>query len=229
MDLLEDYISDFEDMCPSPDAACAGDFHHEHDAAYEHIVQFYDTQEYLLSALTSFIVPILSCRDAAVVIATKQHLEALEVQLCDRGVTVAEKKKRGQLCMIDANEMLDRLTVRGNKSPFCIEPLNSLICQLDNKFAKIYVYGELVNLLCAQGDHASAIRLEEMWNSLQKQFKFTLLCGYDMGNFKEERLQHAFSDICHTHSRVHPTKDCSAFRSENDQGSSPVSRARQTD
>ena len=37
-------------------------------------------------------------------------------------------------------------------------------------------FGEMVALLWAEGNHAAAIRLEELWNDLQKvAFIFTLL------------------------------------------------------
>jgi hypothetical protein len=188
------------------------------DQVFEHVVQFYDTHEYLLNVLTNFIVPILGSKDAAVVIATKDHLAGLEVCLRSRGVPVEKAKLKGQLTILDAHEMLDKLRDYDDDSPFSLEPVDLMLRQLGSKFVNIYVYGELVNILCAQGDHAFAAQLEDMWNSLMKRRKFTLLCGYDTNNFKEGHLQDAFKGVCHSHSRVGPSEEYSAFRTPQEQG-----------
>jgi hypothetical protein len=183
---------------------------HGYDAdEFDHIVQFYDTQEFLLKVLVNFITPIMSTTDAAVVIAVESRLVSLENSLRERGLPVEEKKRKGQLVMLDANEMLDMVTGRSDPSCISIDALESLFQKLDKQFAKLYVYGELVNLLCCQGDHATAVKLEEMWNGLVKRHRLTLLCGYDMNNFKEEHLDDAFKAVCCKHSRVGPTEDYS--------------------
>jgi PAS domain S-box-containing protein len=212
-DPIEDSL--FDDLT-SPGSVGSGDsstcFEPTSDADrgdHEHIVQFYDTQEYLLNVLTNFIFPILSSDDAAVIIATKSRLDALEDHLRDRGAPVERRKARGQLVMIDANDMLGKITDPVDGAPLSMEPIESLLRRLNDKFPKIYVYGELVNLLCAHGDHSSAIMLEELWNGLLKRYKFTLLCGYDMNNFKEDHLEEAFTKVCCNHSRVGPSEDYS--------------------
>jgi len=217
--------SDSETLYPTPLDSPRDDHLHTHKHG-EHIVQFYDTQDYLLNVLTNFIVPILSSKDAVVVIAVKDRLEALEVRLRNRGVAVEEKQRKGQLSLIDAREMLDQLSTFDDRTPISIEPIDSLLLQLDNKFANLYVYGELVNLLCEQGNHTSAVALEEIWNGLMKRHNFTLLCGYDMNNFKDEHLQLAFEEVCRNHSRVSPAEGCSSFQHTNDQGKPFVFRTK---
>ena len=44
--------------------------------------------------------------------------------------------------------------------------------------AGVSVYGEMVGLLWSQGMTISAMHLEELWNELQCELPFSLLCGY---------------------------------------------------
>ena len=171
-------------------------------AAFEHIVQFYDTQEYLLNILTDFIVPILQGRDAALVIATQERLDILQKLLRQRGVHVDNCKSKGQLVLIDAHETLETIMECDDNNSISIESFGSVLNEFSNKFAKTYVYGELVNILCAKGDHKSAVKLEKLWNDLMQLYEFTLLCGYDINNFKGPHLESAFEEVCCTHSRM---------------------------
>ncbi len=45
-------------------------------------------------------------------------------------------------------------------------------------------YGEMVDLLCADGQPAAALLLEDLWNELQKQHVLTLFCAYDLARFE---------------------------------------------
>jgi len=181
---------------------------------FDHIVQFYDTQDYLLNVLTNFIVPVLSSRDAAVIISTKDRMDILESRLQDRGVPVNTAKGRGQLIMIDAHRMLEKIRDGAGGTLFSLEPIASLLHDLSHKFAKTYVYGEIVDILCAQGNHSAAVQLEEMWNGLMNHYRFTLLCGYDTNNFNGPDLESPFGDVCCTHSRM----EYSSLRDPNKQG-----------
>ena len=82
--------SDSKDICPTPLESPSDEPLNKHTHG-ENIVQFYDTPEYILNVLTNFIVPILSTKDAAVIVAVKDRLEAVEMRLRNRGVAVDAK------------------------------------------------------------------------------------------------------------------------------------------
>ena len=67
------------------------------------------------------------------------------------------------------------------------------------KDATIRAFGEMVDLLWKDGMHVAAIRLEMLWNQLANSKRFSLLCGYSMGNFYKDA---AFQDICRHHTHV---------------------------
>jgi hypothetical protein len=180
----------------------------------EHMVQFYDNQDYLLNVLTNFVVPILSSADAVVVIAIKERLDLLSHRLYDRGVSVEAATTKGQLVMINAHDMLDHAKCSGDVPPVSLEPVGALLRGLNEKYPKTYVYGELVNILCSWGQHRSAIQLEEMWNGLMEHHKFTLLCGYDTNNFNGPESEGNLEQVCCRHSRM----DYSSSRGLSNQG-----------
>jgi hypothetical protein len=211
MDFINEYSSENDD-------SSSGNSHLS-SSKHEHMVQFYDTLDYLLDVLTDFIFPALRTERPAIVIAIKPVLDALEFRLADVGVPVQKKKTDSQLVLIDAQEMLAKIMDHEDSS-ISMEPISNLLCGVLEKSPQVYVYGELVNLLCSLGKHTVAVQLEELWNDLIASLKsITLLCGYDMNNFKDERLQTIFSDICRTHSRVGPSEDWSSIEDTNDHGS----------
>ena len=112
----------------------------------ENIVQFYDTPEYILNVLTNFIVPILSTKDAAVIVAVKDRLEAVEMRLRRRG-------RKGQLSLIDAHGMLDKLSNFDDWTPISIESVDLLLLRLDNKFAKSSLQRACQSPLCTRESH----------------------------------------------------------------------------
>ena len=70
----------------------------------------------------------------------------------------------------------------------------------------VRAFGEMVALLWAEGNHAAAIRLEGLWNELQKSHSFSLFCAYPMGELCEEKFSGAHDSICSVHSRVLPAE-----------------------
>ena len=48
---------------------------------------------------------------------------------------------------------------------------------------QVRVFGEMVALLAAAGDQPAALRLEQLWNELQRQRAFPLVCAYPLDAF----------------------------------------------
>ena len=63
----------------------------------------------------------------------------------------------------------------------------------------VRAYGEMVDVLWKRGLTAAATRLELLWNQLAQTHRFSLLCGYSMGNFYKDAAQ---EEICRHHTHV---------------------------
>jgi signal transduction histidine kinase len=70
----------------------------------------------------------------------------------------------------------------------------------------VRVYGEMVNVLCQQDNVAGAIQLEDLWNELASEYRFSLLCGYSMHSFPDKEDAATFASVCDRHAHVIPTE-----------------------
>jgi PAS domain S-box-containing protein len=69
----------------------------------------------------------------------------------------------------------------------------------------------MVALLWKNGKESAAIRLEELWNELQKKHSFALFCAYPMSECTREAHAEPFRGVCTAHSRVIPAESYTAL------------------
>lgn len=177
----------------------------------EHLVQFYETDEFLVNSVHNFIRK----GDFAVVIATKQHRELLEKELKLHNFDIIKAKLQGHYVALDAEETLSKFMVNGiPDSQLFFDVIGKIIISVANGKNKVRAFGEMVALLWKEGNQAGAIRLEQLWNNLQKHYSFSLLCGYSMNNFDGNIHAIPFNEVCLTHSHVLPTEKYSSLQTE---------------
>jgi len=173
----------------------------------EHFVQFYEADGFLLSSLSGFIGRAIHADDGAVVVATGAHRNGLDELLQANGLDVTTAKARGQYLSLDAAETLSRFMVDGAPDPGRFnEFMGGVIASVTDGRLRTSAFGEMVALLWAEGNHAAAIRLEELWNDLQRTHSFSLFCAYPMNGLSGERFIEATSSVCKVHSRVIPAE-----------------------
>jgi PAS domain S-box-containing protein len=151
----------------------------------EHLVQFYEDSHTLVETLDGFIGSALRAKSAGIVIATREHLDALERQLSASGIDVAAVKQSGQYIALEAANLLEQILANGWPQPdlFRIK-VGGLIDKAHSRWGSVRAFGEMVGLLWAGGAPGAALRLESLWNDLARTQPFTLLCGYDIGQLR---------------------------------------------
>jgi signal transduction histidine kinase/CheY-like chemotaxis protein len=180
----------------------------------DHFVQFYETDHFLIDSLSGFIHAGLDAGDGCIVVAKKAHRDGAEEKLQAAGLDVAAALACGQYVSLDPAETLSKFTVDGVPEPSHFsDVIGGIITRAREGRKRVRVYGDMVALLCGQGNHAAAIRLEELWNDLRQTHSFSLFCAYPMNGFGNESLASALSDICTTHSRVIPAESYTALTS----------------
>ena len=173
----------------------------------DHFVQFYESDGFLLNSLSGFIGSAIKANDAAIVIATETHRQGLDELLLANGVDLTEARSRGQYIALDAADTLSQFMVDGSPEPKRFKDvLGGIIASVTDGRARVRAFGEMVALLWAQGNHAGAIQLEQMWNELQNAHSFSLFCAYPMNGFGGEKFFASHVDVCTAHSRVIPTE-----------------------
>jgi signal transduction histidine kinase len=113
----------------------------------------------------------------------------------------------GRYVSLDAAETLSKFMVDGTPEPGRFhEFMGRVIAGVTDGRSRVRAFGELVALLWAEGNHAAAIRLEELWNDLQKAHSFSLVCAYPMNGLGGERFIEPTGSVCKVHSRVIPAE-----------------------
>lgn len=180
--------------------------------ACEHVVQFYETDEFLVHEVGKFIGAGLGAGETGIVFATPAHRAALEEMLSADGLDIERLRRSGRYIALDAAQALSACLVDGVPDPdrFAAVVGEVVIGAIEDG-RPVRVFGELVALLTDEGNHAAAIRLEAFWNELQRAHDFTLLCGYRMDAFGGASFAGHLNEVCAAHSRVIPTESYSAL------------------
>ncbi len=173
----------------------------------EHFVQFYETDEFLLHTLSGFIATGIHAGEAAMVVATRAHREALEQRLQACGLDVVNIRASGQFVVLDAAETLAMFMADGfpNAARFT-QIIGSMIAQAAHGRNGIRIFGEMVALLWAEEQYDAAIGLEALWNNLRETHAFTLFCAYPINSFDGIALAKPLRDVCAEHSHIIPAE-----------------------
>ena len=183
----------------------------------EHFVQFYEADGFLLNSLSGFIGNALKSGDGAIVVATREHRQGLDELLFENGLDPVTASKSGLYVSIDAAETLSKVMVEGTPEPQRFtEVMGGLFRQVADGRSRVKAFGEMVALLWAEGNYTGAIRLEELWNDLQKSHSFSLFCAYPMNCFGGEHFALPMTGVCSTHSRVIPAESYAQLADHDD-------------
>ncbi len=167
-----------------------------------HIVQFYKDERYLIGSLSEYARQGLERGEAVVILCTQAHWDALLKDLDPSFPFIASALSTLQLRHVDAHEALKRVLGVQNQpdSARFREVLYPIYNEAHARYSRVRFYGELVDILSAEGRHADAAALEEFWNEfLRRNPESTLLCGYCTKNVP---TMHEHHRICEGHSHT---------------------------
>jgi diguanylate cyclase (GGDEF)-like protein len=174
---------------------------------HDHLVEFYETEDFLVDTVGTFLVPALMEGDAAIVVASAEHRRRFEAALADAGVDVEAAAGEGRYLALDAADVLARFMVAGRPDATRFrDMIGPLMDRAAQGGRQIRAYGEMVALLWDDGDVSSAMALEDLWNDLSATREFMLLCAYPMRAFDDDASSAAFKRICDQHTDVIPSE-----------------------
>jgi MEDS: MEthanogen/methylotroph, DcmR Sensory domain len=171
--------------------------------AHFHAVRFYQDTPSLCRIVATFLCEGLKHGQPALVIATLEQRVGIAAALAADGLDVELFRQAGFLFELDAAETLATF-MGGDEEPDrdrFFEVVGGVLQQIAERRGgrTIRAYGQMVDLLWQQGAHVAAVRVEVLWNQLAATERFSLLCGYAMGNFYQDG---ALSEICRQHTHV---------------------------
>jgi hypothetical protein len=168
-----------------------------------HLVQLFDSDETLASGIADFFAVGLLRKDTMLAVMDRQRWNAVVMRLSARGLAVDEALWSGHLSVRDAQDTLNAFMVRDRPDPrLFAASVGAMVSRLAALGRPLRVYGEMVDVLAANGEYKAAFELEQLWNELGTRHAFTLFCGYNSAHFGDPRSAGALRTICASHSEV---------------------------
>ncbi|HTL37987.1 MAG TPA: MEDS domain-containing protein, partial [Kofleriaceae bacterium] len=165
-----------------------------------HQVRFFEDPADQARRIAEDLVEALGAGGTAAAIARPALLDAIREQLVANGVDLVAVLAQHRLVLLEAEEQLasimdgampDRTRFRAAVRP--------LIADLESRGKPLHLYGEMVDLLTERGNGPAALRLEQLWNELGREHRFSVLCGYHVGHLPDLGV---LEQICGQHDGV---------------------------
>lgn len=172
---------------------------------FHHSVQFYDTDPELAGCASSFVAAGLQAQASVILITTSKHqndirnLPAPPSPVCDE-----------MPIYLDAAAALSQFMIDDWPSDFRFFRLIEDVIRASSHTRPVWIFGEMVGALCAEGKYRPAVRLEELWNQLATRLSFSLLCAYPINSFVTGNHTESFLQVCRRHNHVLNTHPPSA-------------------
>jgi hypothetical protein len=176
----------------------------------DHLVQVYREVGELAASVTTFLAAGFEAGDPAIVVATAAHWPVIGERLGRAGWSTAELEADGRLLFADADELLAAILEEGRPSLRRFsEGVGDLLDRATAAWPnrRVRVFGEMVDILCRNGETEAADLLEELWNRLGLRRNFSLLCGYKVDVFDRGAQLGLLPQVCRSHSHVLPAVD----------------------
>ncbi|HEV3007485.1 MAG TPA: MEDS domain-containing protein [Burkholderiales bacterium] len=177
-----------------------------------HTVQLYHEEADLAGALATFAAGGLAAGEGVVVIGSQPRWKALTERLRAAGVDTHGAMLRGQLRLFGAKAILSSCMSHGVPDRLAFnEAIGGVLGLMRMRYPVVRVFGELTDLLWAEGRRDAAEAIERFWNKLAESQSFSLLCACPLDSLDGRAYEGALQSVCALHTHLVPTSDCNAF------------------
>jgi anti-anti-sigma regulatory factor len=167
---------------------------------HEHLVEFYESEAFLVASVRDYLAPALRGGDAALVVATAHHRKGFEAAVAGSGVDLEAAEDEGRYLAVDAEETLSRfMAERGPDPSRFTTVVNDLVARVARPGRPVRVYGEMVAVLWAAGNIGAAIAVEDLWNDQARLHPLSVLCAYPTAGFGAAETAGSFRAVCQLH------------------------------
>jgi len=170
-------------------------------APSDYIVQVYENDNVIVDSLERFVDKGFKSANAVIIIATPEHLNALNDRLRGQVFNLDRLRAINQYIPLDANEVLSKFMLNGwPDEALFMKAVKVIVDKAHGKSnRKVRAFGEMVSILWSAGKTEAAIHLEHLWNKFCKTESICLFCAYPKSGFTQDpetAIQHVCS--CHT-------------------------------
>lgn len=169
--------------------------------SHDHVVQFYETDSFLAQVVAPFLAAGLRRDGSALVVCTIEHRSAISTALNRAALDVKAMVRSQKIVWLDARSLLQRLKADDPSAVFQREIADRVQQITSTRHDKpLHIFGELVDLLWAEGQHDAAVALEARWNALGRSLDFNLFCSYRIAPSRAASA--ALKAVCAAHTHV---------------------------
>ena len=146
----------------------------------DHVVQLYRDDRVLVDAVSLFAIAGLGKGESVILVATLDHIEAVEERLRRAGLDTGELVRWGQLSVFNAAHLMEGFIVDGRPDDAAFREIAGTLAtraRRASRTGRVRAYGEMVNLLW-RTNLAAAARLEQLWNGVIEEHGLSLFCAY---------------------------------------------------
>ena len=176
----------------------------------DHIVQLYQDEQFLKRAVCRFAAGAIANGEGVILVPTSAHWEAFRPRLEAEGVDINDAQTRGQLTVVDADELLPRFMRDAMPdAPVFLGLAADVIAKArgGDRYPKVRWWGEMVNVLWEQGNVAASMSLEDQFDRLAKHHEIAIFCSFIMDNFNSEVHSRLLPRLGQNHSHLIPVED----------------------
>ncbi|MGH9522871.1 MAG: MEDS domain-containing protein [Terriglobales bacterium] len=184
-----------------------------HDAGpQDHIVQLYQDEQFLNRAVCRFAAAAMEHGEGVILVPTAAHWDAFCPRLEAEGVDIKEAQSKGQLTVVDADELLPQfMGQQMPDSPVFLGLAGEVVARARgrDRYPKVRWWGEMVNVLWERGNAAASMALEDLFDQLAHEQEIAIFCSFLMDNFDGEVHTRMLPRLGQNHSHLIPVQDYS--------------------
>ena len=176
----------------------------------DHIVQLYQDQQFLNRAVCRFAAAAIANGEGVILVPTAAHWNAFRPRLENEGVDVTAAQERGQLTVVDSDELLPQFMCNAMPdAPVFLGLAGDVIAKArgGGRYPKVRWWGEMVNVLWEQGNVAASMNLEDQFDRLANEHEIAIFCSFVMDNFDGEVHSRMLPRLGQNHSHLIPVED----------------------
>jgi hypothetical protein len=180
------------------------------------MVQLYQDQDFLNRAVCRFAGAALANGEGLILVPTAEHWNAFRPRLVAEGVDVEGAQARGQLTVVDADELLPRfMRHKMPDAPVFLGLAGEVVARArgENRYPKVRWWGEMVNVLWERGNVAASMNLEDLFDQLAHKHELAIFCSFLMDNFDGTIHTHMLPRLGENHSHLIPVEDYARLES----------------
>jgi signal transduction histidine kinase len=170
----------------------------------DHQLQFYDDESVLCDRVAEYLLEGLARDQSLLIVGTPGHTAGFLDRMRLAGVNPDALLSARRLAIADARGTLNQILINGWPDESRLRSVVGAAIGLLRQRrpdTPVRIYGEMVNLLAADGQIDAAIALEDCWCSLVAEGELSLLCGYDMSFLDTHATAEQFEKICARHNQ----------------------------